>query len=87
MASAFTRNSMIAFITAFAISFLLFIVGQVTQFVPGPLQGVAAFLGIGNHFDNISRGVVDSRDVIYYVSMMAVCLLLATLSLESRRWR
>jgi len=87
MASAFTRNSIIAFITAFAISFLLFIVGQVTQFVPGPLQGVAAFLGIGNHFDNISRGVIDTRDVIYYVSMMAVCLLLATLSLESRRWR
>ena len=87
MASAFTRNSMIAFITAFAISFILFIVGQVTQFVPGPLQGLASFLGIGNHFENISRGVVDSRDVIYYVSVMGVCLLFATLSLESRRWR
>ena len=87
MASAFTRNSMIAFITAFAISFILFIVGQVTQFVPGPLQRLASFLGIGNHFENISRGVVDSRDVIYYVSVMGVCLLFATLSLESRRWR
>ena len=86
-ASAFTRNSMIAFITAFAISFILFIVGQVTQFVPGPLQGLASFLGIGNHFDNISRGVIDTRDVIYYVSVMGVCLLFATLSLESRRWR
>lgn len=87
MASAFTKNSIVAFITAFGISFALFIVGQVTQFVPAPLQGLAAFIGIGNHFDNISRGVVDSRDVIYYVSVMAVCLLMATLSLESRRWR
>jgi ABC-2 type transport system permease protein len=87
MASAFTKNSIVAFITAFAISFVLFIIGQVTQFVPGPLQGLAAFLGIGNHFDNIGRGIIDSRDVIYYVSVMAVCLLVATLSLESRRWR
>ena len=44
MASAFTRNSIIAFITAFAISFVLFIVGQVTQFVPSAVQGLASFL-------------------------------------------
>jgi ABC-2 type transport system permease protein len=87
MASAFTKNSIVAFITAFGISFVLFIVGQVTQFVPTPLQGVANYLGIGNHFDNISRGIVDSRDVVYYLSVMGVCLLTATLSLESRRWR
>jgi ABC-2 type transport system permease protein len=87
MASAFTKNSIVAFITAFGIGFILFIVGQVTQFVPSSLQGLASFIGIGNHFDNISRGVIDTRDVLYYLSVMAVCLLLATLTLESRRWR
>ena len=87
MASAFTRNSIVAFIVAFAISFVLFLVGQVTQFVPPALQGLVAFLSIGSHFENISRGVIDTRDVIYYVSVMGVCLLVATLSLESRRWR
>jgi ABC-2 type transport system permease protein len=87
MCSAFTRNSIVAFIVAWLISFLLFIVGQVTQYVPGPLQGLAMFLGIGNHFENISRGIIDTRDLIYYFSVMAVCLLVATLSLESRRWR
>jgi ABC-2 type transport system permease protein len=87
MSSAFTKNSIVAFITAFAISFVLFIVGQVTQFLPGSLQGLAAFLGIGNHFENISRGVIDTRDVVYYLSLIGVSLLLATLSLESRRWR
>jgi ABC-2 type transport system permease protein len=87
MCSAFTRNSIVAFIVAFAISFALFIFGQSTQFVPRPLQALSSFLGIGNHFENISRGVIDTRDVIYYLSVMGVCLLLATLSLESRRWR
>ena len=87
MCSAFTRNSIVAFIVAFAISFALFIVGQVTQFVPSAVQPLAAFLGMGNHFENISRGVIDTRDVFYYLSVMGVCLLVATLSLESRRWR
>ena len=87
MGSAFTRNSIVAFIIAFAISFVLFLFGQVTSSCRRPLQPLASFLGIGNHFENISRGVIDTRDVIYYLSVMGVCLLLATLSLESRRWR
>jgi ABC-2 type transport system permease protein len=87
MCSAFTRNSIVAFIVSFAISFVLYLLGRVTQFVPPSLQALTSFLSIDGHFENISRGVVDSRDVIYYFSVMGVCLLLATLSLESRRWR
>jgi ABC-2 type transport system permease protein len=87
MASAFTRNSIVAFIVSFAISFVLYLIGKVTQFVPQSLQGLTTFLSIDAHFDNISRGIIDSRDVIYYLSVMGVTLLLATLSLESRRWK
>ncbi len=46
-----------------------------------------AFLSIDSHFENISRGVIDTRDVIYYLSVIGVSLLIATLSLESRQWR
>jgi len=87
MCSAFTRNSIIAFIVAFAISFALYLFGRLTQFVPATLQPILAFLSIEAHFENISRGVIDSRDVIYYLSVIAVSLLVATTSLESRRWR
>src|SRR3954451_7529909 len=87
MCSAFTRTSIVAFIVAFAISFALFLFGHVVQFVPQTLQPLVAFLSINNHFENISRGVIDTRDVFYYLSVMGVSLLLATLSLESRRWR
>jgi ABC-2 type transport system permease protein len=87
MASAFTRNSIVAFIVSFAISFVLYLIGKVTQFVPQSLQGLTTFLSIDSHFDNISRGIIDSRDVIYYLSVIGVSLLFATLSLESRRWR
>ena len=87
MASALTRNSIVSFIVAFAISFALYLLGRLTQFLPQSLQKLVAFLSIDGHFENIGRGVVDSRDVIYYLSVMTVCLLIATLSLESRRWK
>jgi ABC-2 type transport system permease protein len=87
MTSSFTRNSIVAFIMAFAISFALYLFGRLTQFVPPALQPVIAFLSIDGHFENVSRGVIDSRDVVYYLSVIGVCLLVATTSLESRRWK
>ena len=87
MASSLTRNQIIAFIVAFAISFALFLFGKLTQFVPESIQPIISFLSIDGHFENISRGVIDSRDVIYYLSVIGVCLLVATTSLESRKWK
>jgi len=87
MASSFTRNSIVSFIVAFAISFGLYLFGRLTQFLPQAWQSLVAFLSIDGHFENIGRGVIDTRDLIYYFSMIGVSLLVATLSLESRRWR
>ncbi len=86
MASALTRNQIVAFILAFAISFALFIFGQIVQYAPESLQPVLAFLSMGNHFESLSRGVVDSRDVVFYLSVMVISLVIATASLESRKW-
>jgi ABC-2 type transport system permease protein len=87
MCSAFTRNSIIAFIAAFGVCFALYLFGRLTQFMPEAIRPLISFLSIDGHFDNIGRGVVDSRDVIYYLSVIATCLLLATTALESRRWK
>jgi ABC-2 type transport system permease protein len=87
MASSLTRNSIVSFIIAFAICFGLYLLGKLTQFLPTSLQGLVSYLSIDAHFENIGRGVVDSRDVIYYLSVITVSLLVATLSLESRRWK
>jgi ABC-2 type transport system permease protein len=87
MASALTRNQIVAFILAFAISFALYLFGKILQVVPTGLQPLLAFLSIDSHFESISRGVIDSRDVLYYLSVIAVSLVIATLSLESRKWK
>jgi ABC-2 type transport system permease protein len=87
MASSFTRNQIVAFILAFAICFALYLFGRISQIVPPALQPLVAFLSIDGHFEAISRGVIDSRDILYYLSIMAVCLVVATVSLESRKWK
>lgn len=87
MASAFTKNQIVAFIVSFAITFTLYLLGRISQFAPEALQPILSFLSIDGHFENITRGVIDSRDVIYYLSVIGVCLLLATTALESRKWK
>jgi ABC-2 type transport system permease protein len=87
MASSFTRNQVVALIIAFGICFALFLLGKVLPFVPEKLQGIVAFISTDTHFENVSRGVIDSRDLVYYVSVIALTLLIATTSLESRKWK
>jgi ABC-2 type transport system permease protein len=87
MASALTRNQIVAFILAFAISFALFIFGQITQFAPDWLAPILTYLSMGNHFESLGRGVIDTRDVLYYLSVIVVALMVATVSLESRKWK
>jgi ABC-2 type transport system permease protein len=87
MASSFTRNQIVAFILAFAFSFALFLFGRIMQIAPVWLQPILAFLSIDSHFESLARGIIDSRDVLYYVSVMVVSLVIATASLESRKWK
>jgi ABC-2 type transport system permease protein len=69
-ASSLTRNQIVAFILGFAIIFMLFLVDKITPFVPGSLGGILQYLGLDFHYRNLLRGVIDSRDVLYYVSLV-----------------
>lgn len=77
-ASSLTRNQIVAFIIGFAIIFGLYLVDKVTAFFPGWLSGFLQYLGIDYHYQNLLRGVIDTRDVLYYVSLtLFLCLLTA----------
>jgi ABC-2 type transport system permease protein len=84
-ASAITENQIVAFIVALAISFFFFILDQILIFVPASLANILEYLSIDYHFQNISRGVIDSRNLIYYFSMIFVGLLLASHALSRRK--
>ena len=87
MSSSFTKNQIVAALIALFIGFGLFVLGQMVQLLPGWLAPFCNAVSIHTRFQNIARGVIDSRDVIYYFSMIFGCLLIAQTTLESRRWR
>ena len=85
-ASSLTENQIVAFIVSFLIVLALFMMDKVLMYVPDALASTIEFLGIDYHFSNIARGVIDSRDVIYFASLLGFSLLLATVSLQRRKW-
>ena len=87
MASSWTRSQMVAFIIAFAIAFSLWISGKVLPIISPDLAPLVSYLSVDAHFANIAKGVIDTRDIVYYLSLIGGSLFLAVQSLDSRRWR
>lgn len=86
LASSLTENQIIAFIFSFLMVFTLFMLNKVLIYMPEGVASVIEFLGTDYHFSNIERGVIDSRNIIYFASILGFSLLLATVSLERRKW-
>jgi ABC-2 type transport system permease protein len=83
-ASALTRNQIIAFIIGLAICFMLTLIDKMLYFLPQSLLGIFAYLGADFHFQNIAKGIIDSRDILYFVSICFVGLYGAYLALLHR---
>ncbi len=85
-ASSLTHNQVVAFIISFLIVFALFMLNKVLVFLPTALASILEYISIDFHYGSIARGVVDSRNIVYYISGILIFLLLTRTSLESRRW-
>ena len=83
-ASSLTRNQIVAFIVGMAICFGLTLVDKVLFFLPQSLLGVLHFLGTDSHFQNIAKGIIDSRDVIYFLTVSFVGLYGTVLVMKER---
>lgn len=82
-ASACARNQITAFITGFLLCFAFFMAGKAVPFLSGLLGNAAAFIGFDAHMDAFARGVADSRDVLYFLSVSTLFLYFSLL----RLWR
>lgn len=87
LTSTWTQNQIIAAVSAFAISLLLWFLGSTGSLVGSDLGAVLAYLSLNTHFENFSKGVINSSDLIYYFSFIGLLLFMTTRSLETRRWR
>ncbi|MBV9760570.1 MAG: ABC transporter permease subunit [Acidobacteriaceae bacterium] len=85
--STLTRNQIVAGAVGFALALVLWILNWTTSFGNSDTVQVLNYLSIVSHMDSFSRGVIDTKDLIYYVSMIFFGLFLTARSLESLRWR
>ncbi len=87
-ASSLSENQIVAFIVSIAICTFMLILGEwfFLMMVPDMLVPVFDYLGLGTHFESMSRGVVDSRDIVYYLSVVGVFLYLNVNTVENRSW-
>jgi ABC-2 type transport system permease protein len=87
--SSLTKNQIIAFVLALIASFAIFIIGAefVLMSVPQFIAPIMKFLGLGSHFYNIAKGVIDTKDIIYYSSFIFLFLWLNARVIENRGWK
>lgn len=85
--SSLTRNQIVAGAIGFAAALLLWILNWSTSFGNSDTVQFLNYLSIVSHLDSFTRGVIDTKDLIYYCSMIFLGLFLTTRSIESLRWR
>jgi len=83
-ASSLTRNQIIAFITGMAICFSLTLIDKMLFFLPQILLEILQYLGADYHFRNISKGILDSRDIFYFLSVSFIGLYGTHLALQEK---
>ncbi|OGP70263.1 MAG: ABC transporter permease [Deltaproteobacteria bacterium RBG_13_60_28] len=86
-ASSLTENQIIAAVTGFALLLLFWIIGWQQEIGAPGWGGFFAALSMMDHYDSFIRGVIDTRDLVYYLSFIYFFLFLTKRQLESRRWR
>ncbi len=86
--SSLTYNQIVSFILSVVVLFSLWIIGEkiVLYTVPSSIANILEYVGLGSHYDSLQRGVIDLRDIVYYLSVMVLFLFLNKLSLETRKW-
>ena len=84
--SSLTENQVIAFIVGIAIVITFFLMDKLLVFVPPGLAGLIQYLSTEFHLSNMSRGVIDTRNIVYFGSVIGFFLFMTTRVLESRKW-
>ena len=87
LVSSATRNQVVAGVGSFSILLLFWVVSWMADSVGPTTQIILSYLSILEHFDDFSKGVVDTAHVAYYLSFIAFGLFLTAKSVDTERWR
>jgi ABC-2 type transport system permease protein len=86
-ASTLSSNQIVAAVVAGGILFALWFLGALASFIPGGLGEMLSYLSLSSHFPDFMRGIVDTKAIVYYLTVTALFLYFAIGSLETERWR
>jgi ABC-2 type transport system permease protein len=85
--SSTTNNQIVAGIVSFVVFLLLWIIGWFAESAGPTVGNITRYLSITEHFDDFSKGIIDTKHVIYYLSLITFGLFLTSKSVDSERWR
>ena len=85
--STLTTNQIVSYILTFSVFLLLWIISWIGSISSGMVTDVTSYLSIIEHFDDFSKGVIDTTHVIYYLSLITFGLFLTAKSVDTERWR
>ena len=86
-ASSLTSNQLVSAVVCGGILFALWFLGSLADFAPGPVGDLLSYVSLSSHFPDLMRGIVDTRAVVYYLSVTAIFLFMAIRSTETDRWQ
>jgi ABC-2 type transport system permease protein len=86
-ASSLTQNQIVAAVLAFTILLLLWVIDSLSSVFGGPIGSALAYLAMYPHFNDMTRGVIDTKDIVYFLTLVVGALFLTWRSLEARRWK
>jgi ABC-2 type transport system permease protein len=85
--SSLTKNQIVAGMITFAVFLLLWVINWIGSFTGPTTQAVLDYLSITNHLDDFTRGILDTKHLVYYVTFIAFGLFLTARSVDTERWR
>ena len=86
-ASSLFDNQVVAFIIGVFIVLMFFLFDKLLIFVPSFMAGFIQYISVDYHLSNIARGVIDSRNIIYFFSIIGLFLFATVQALNSRKWK
>jgi ABC-2 type transport system permease protein len=86
MLSSLTESDVMAFFLTLVTLVFLYAIGLIVTFVPGTLGDAISFVSFESRYQGFARGLIDTRAILYFLSITIVCLLVSFRSLESRKW-
>ena len=85
--SSLTKNQIVAGMITFAVFLMFWVINWISSFTGPTMQSVLNYLSITEHLNDFTRGVLDTKHLVYYVSFIAFSLFLTVRSVDSERWR